>query len=355
MGHAGLKQKPTNFYNYPYWKQYPHLKKLDNGNSKYCLNGRLTSDIYFDQINQFVGAMNLDENKDKPFFFVNLFAIMTHDQFEIAREFDIRFKQQLEEFSNKGYLSETLLIVMSDHGGRQYAYGEKIMKEFGQEEYPNPFLSIKLPNSMANSLYYDNFMKNSAKLVTAFDIHKTLKHFYFLSKNGLEKSSKSCHDLMSTSEPQIRSLRGISLFENVPSNRECSEALIPLAFCSILNKTEIDPHEFRAETEKTVELMAKFLHAKTVQVTQNLRSKCKEYEFDKILLAKNFLFANQKYYEVKISLKPGPSHFSAIMKFVKKEFKLVGNINRDNLYGTQPKCLFNTSKEYKYKSYCYCY
>ena len=96
MGHAGLKQKPTNFYNYPYWKQYLHLKKLDNGNSKYCLNGRLTSDIYFDQINQFVGAMNLDENKDKPFFFVNLFAIMTHDQFEIAREFDIRFKQQLK-------------------------------------------------------------------------------------------------------------------------------------------------------------------------------------------------------------------------------------------------------------------
>ena len=182
MEGQGLKNTPTNFYNYAYWRKFESLKRKG-----FCLNGRLISEVYFDQIKQFVETMNFEENKEKSFMSINILKMMTHDQFASARAFDTRFRDQLEEFKRKGFLDETLLIILGDHGGREYSYGNSVMQEFAGNEFNNPFLSIKLPDSMRNTLFFDNFMENSAKLVTSFDLYKTLKHFSFLSQNGLDR------------------------------------------------------------------------------------------------------------------------------------------------------------------------
>lgn len=349
MGSSGLQLTPTNFYNFPYWQKFRTLKMQ----SKFCLNGQLASDIYIDQVKQFVEAMKRKENKGRSYFSANQFSMMTHDQFELSPEFDKRLKKQIEEFSGKGYLNETLLVILGDHGGRPYAYGDQVMLDFADKEFPNPFLSIKVPDSMANSPYYKHFMKNTDKLVTSFDLYKTLKHFYFFSKNGLDNATDKCHQIMSRSEPKIRGLRGLSLFQSLPSYRSCSEALIPLAFCTDLDKIEIDPIQFRSETQKTVEQLADFLHAKVVSLTNSSRSKCQKYDFDRLLHVKSIPFGMIKYYQVKISLNPGPSHFRAIFKLVRDQFVLVGKINRDNKYGDQPKCMISYS-ESLLKPFCFC-
>ena len=367
LGGSGFKQTTTNFYNFPYWEKFRSLKMQ----SPFCLNGQLASDIYCDQINQFVTAMNLDENKEMSFFAVNLFSLMSHNYFEIARAFDIRLKKQLEEFSIKGYLNQTLLIILSDHGGRPYAYGEKAMNNFGNKEFANPILSIKLPDSMRNTSYYENLVNNRDNMVTSFDIHKTLKHFYFLTKNGLNESSPTCQSLMRKSEARVRGLRGLSLFESLPAYRSCSEALIPLDHCECFAKKEIDQDTFEIETRMSVKEMALFLYSEVVRETEALRKKCQLYQFHKVLNVKSFVYGNKKVYEVKIALQPGPSHFRAIvsvvdskwyhllysfltsLRLVPKRFELAGQIIRDNKYGDQPKCLENL--EQTASPFCYCF
>ena len=120
-----------------------------------------------------------------------------------------------------------------------------------------------------------------------------------------------------------------------------------------MNKTEIEPHEFREQTDKTFEHLANLLHAQTVELTQRFRDKCQQYDFDQIIYVKSIPFGILKYYEVKISLKPGPSHFRGIVKFLHNQFVLVGKISRENKYGDQPNCM-TSFKESLLKPFCFC-
>jgi hypothetical protein len=359
MGYDGLKRSPTTLYNFAYWQKFRSLKR-----EMFCLNGRLVSEVYFDQIKQFVEAMNDGENKKRSFMSINNFKMMTHDQFESARAFDARFRDQLVEFKRKGYLDETLLIILSDHGGREYSYGNSVMEDFAQNEFPNPFLSIKLPDSMENTLFFENFMNNSAKLITSFDVYKTLKHFYFLSKNGPHETGTHCRKLMSKSEPKIRGLRGISLFENLPSQRSCTEALISIAFCACMTKTEVSTSAFKAETGYSIDQIALFVLTKLVRITSDwrLRVKCHEFRLEKVLHIKSFIYNKKRYYEIKISVIPGPAHFRAIVKFERrfslifnsgKVLSSVGKILRANKYGDQSECL-KSYEESSVRPYCHC-
>jgi hypothetical protein len=345
-GH-GLINTPTNFYNYAYWRKFESLKR-----EGFCLNGRLISEIYFDQIKQFVETMNFEENKEKSFMSINILKMMTHDQFASARAFDTRFRDQLEEFKRKGFLDETLLIILGDHGGREYSYGNSVMQEFAGNEFNNPFLSIKLPDSMRNTLFFANFMENSAKLVTSFDLYKTLKHFSFLSQNGLDENEKACRELMSKSEPRERGLRGISLFEKVPANRSCSDALIAIGYCACNIKTDIDEKTLVSETGITSNRIGFFVLSNLTSITNSLRSKCVQYKFEKVIHVKSFMYDGNKFYEIKISVLPGPSHFRAIVKF-ERVLIVVAKIARENKYRNQSRCLI-TYKEAIFKEYCYC-
>ena len=173
--------------------------------------------------------MNLKENQNKNYFSSNLFAFLTHDRFEIPDGFDFALHAQLTEFERNGFLDNTLLVVLSDHGGRPYAYGDKAFSQFAGLEYPNSLLSIKLPRNLRNTTYARNFFENKDKLITPFDVYKTLKQFYYLTRNGNFKEAE-CRLLFSESEVNVRALRGVSLFENVPANRSCKEAIIPIQY-----------------------------------------------------------------------------------------------------------------------------
>ena len=131
-------------------------------------------EIYMDQIKQFVDRMNLKENQNKNYFSSNLFAFLTHDRFAIPDGFDLALHAQLTEFERNGFLDNTLLIVLSDHGGRPYAYGDEAFSRFAGIEYPNSLLSIKLPRPLRNTTYARNFFENKDKLITPFDVYNYL-------------------------------------------------------------------------------------------------------------------------------------------------------------------------------------
>ncbi len=172
------------------------------------------------------------------------------------------------------------------------------------------------------------------------------------SSLGLDENEKACRELMSKSEPRERGLRGISLFEKVPTNRSCSDALIAIGFCACNIKTDIDEKALFSETGETYNRMGLFVLSNLISITNSskLRHKCVQYEFEKVIHVKSFMYDGNKFYEIKISVLPGPSHFRAIVKF-ERVFILVAKIVRDNKYGDQPRCLITYPL---IREYCFC-
>ncbi len=294
MGYDGFKYSPTHHYNYPYWRKDSSLKHWSHLK---CYNGRFDYNVYINQIKAFIDRMNLKENQNKGFVSVNMLGGTTHGQFEFPRGFDDELKSYLEESDKKGHFSNTALMILSDHGGRPYAYGQKIFDDFAGLEYPFPFLSIRLPKSMRNSEFSKNFFNNKDRMLTSFDIRKTIKQLYYIAKNGVKQNEENgkCRKLFKNSNKKVSELRGISLFENIPQNRTCLDSLIPLNFCPCKIRKEIDHNQFFEQTGLEIQKAIDYFIDKLFDKTKNFRSICTKFEFKSI-------FGDQISYQIRQNL-----------------------------------------------------
>lgn len=102
--------------------------------------------------------MNEPQNSHIPYFAAKFHNLYFHDYFSLPENYDKILKETLGKFESK--FNDTMLVLMSDHGHRltPYAYRKE-----GQEELTNPFLSIKIPNKLANTKFHDSFVSNKNK------------------------------------------------------------------------------------------------------------------------------------------------------------------------------------------------
>jgi len=354
MNQRGFKNSPADYYNFAYWKKEPSLHRI--ADLKYCINGKPMHSIYMNQVKQFVDRMNLPQNSNSNFFSYNMFSALSHDRFEIPEGFDLAMYEQLLEFEQNGFLDRTLMIVLGDHGGRPYAYGDEQFSKFAGLEYPNPFLSIKLPKSLSGSVYSANFMNNSHKLVTSFDLHKTLKHFYYLTRNGLF-DDKKCRRLFSESVGKIRGLRGVSMFESVPQDRSCRDALIPTSFCTCITKTDVDSGVFEKETDLKFSEVSGLIANELNKRIEHLSGKCKTYGAKRVDSAKRIPSREGgKLYEFSVFVDPGNGLFRALVQVDDDKspprLSLKSRVMRENKYGDTSWCL--TGDEREFKDSCFC-
>ncbi len=353
MNERGFKNSPADYYNFAYWKKEPSLHRI-NG-QKYCINGKPFHSIYIDQIKQFIDRMNLPENKKKNYFSYNMFSSLSHDRFEVPEGFDIKIYEQLEEFEKNGFLDNTMLVILGDHGGRPYAYGDDFFSKFAGIEYPNPFLSIKLPKNLQGTVYSENFIKNRHKLVTTFDIYKTLKQFYYLTRNG-NFDDKKCRMLFSETVVKVRGLRGISLFENVPQNRSCDEALIPISLCTCINKKEVSSDEFVKETDLKFNDVADLIVNDLNKRIAHLSVKCKTYELKKVETVKRIEEKKKiQLFEFSVLVMPGNGLFRALIQVNNDQspkLSLKSRVMRENKYGDTSWCLEGDEKVFKDSCFC---
>ena len=353
MNGRGFKKSPADFYNFAYWKKEPSLHRINN--LKYCINGKPFHAIYMDQIKQFVDRMNLKDNQNKNFFSYNMFSSLSHDRFEIPDGFDVALHAQLSEFERNGFLDNTLLIVLTDHGGRPYAYGDEAFSKFAGLEYPNSFLSIKLPRNLRDTTYGRNFIANKDKLVTSFDLYKTLKHFYYLTRNGNFKEVK-CRRLFSESVGKVRALRGVSLFESVPVNRSCREALIPIQFCTCISKVDVDADGFLKETGINLSNAAKVVVDKLNKKIEHLKEKCAVFVVKSVESVKKIVGDDRNsLFELSVLAEPGDARFKALIQVRdgdESKIELKSRISRENKYGEMSACLKGDDREFRDSCYC---
>jgi hypothetical protein len=93
-----------------------------------------------------------------------------------------------------------------------------------------PFFSIHLPElfkARYKKEYFSNLIRNSNKLVTPLDIHATLMNLIDLE----DKASNKRFDRIEQ--------RGISLFEEISSKRNCAQAGIQPHWCACLKRTQV--------------------------------------------------------------------------------------------------------------------
>lgn len=296
--------------------------------------------------------MNLKENRARNFVSMNMFSEATHDQFELPRSFDEQFNSMLRDFHSKGYLDNMLLIVFGDHGARPFTFGKEQYNDFAYQEFPFPYLSISLPSSLMNTQFHRNFLNNKHKLLTAYDIHKTLKQLFYLAKYGADEDNFKCRHLFKESNYKKASLRGVSLLEEIPMQRSCSDALIPLKFCPCTSLSEIDSRKFTAETDIAIDAVTSYFVNEVNKKTQDVRDQCLELKFDRLNSIKKIKIQRKNsrdVYEFTLTLSPGQAIYKFVINLLRNgKFDIRGDISREDKIDKY--CLSNKNL----REFCYC-
>ena len=153
----------------------------------------------------------------------------------------------------------------------------------------------------------------------------------------------------------IRPLRGISLFEEIPLNRSCYDGLIPFAQCSCGKSDNIkDVKIFQNITGITFETIKSILLHEVVKKTDEKRNICVIYDFEKITNIKKQEFNGDTLYSFDFYLKPGNSKFTIPLSFTKTinglDYKIIGKVVRTSRYNDQSHCIHDSVL----KNFCYC-
>ena len=242
----------------------------------------------------------------------------------------------LKDFKAKGYLENTLLIVMGDHGLR---YGEVRKLAQGKLEERLPFYSMVVPPWFP-SRYPDVFkimQTNTARLTSWFDVHATFRH------------------ILNFPTPPADMSRGISLFTEVPATRTCKDAGIANHWCPCLQWSTVDVKHSQIQnaalaavefmnnllsSEKESSMYCANLTLKTVNFAQLERPNA---EVVKTHLRKASRFKQSKEYFCRYQLQfvtlPNEGVFEATVRYHKNHFIVNTGISRINKYGDQPNCV----------------
>ncbi len=153
-------------------------------------------ETYKDNSRNHIGIMHYIEN--------------SHDGNERANHIDGDLYTFLKENHEKDNFKNTAIFLYSDHGIR---FGDDRNSPQGFLEERQPFFSVYLPPEYkkANPEKYQNLLRNSEQLTTAFDIHETIRELSCIKP-----------------KPSIRS---ISILNKIPITRNCDEMGISLHYC----------------------------------------------------------------------------------------------------------------------------
>ncbi|KAK6751783.1 hypothetical protein RB195_003294 [Necator americanus] len=222
---AGFTSPPTDHYYRAYYLAV--YKDWVYGN---CKDGEQIQREFVDIWRRFANVY-----KDVCHFGFTFITSLTHEAGLTIETIDEFMKSSIENLYLNGALDNTVSIIMGDHGNRiglvQYSYTGRIEERM-------PLMAIRLPTNF-KSLYpreYSNFLANKWKLTSNFDVHQMLKDI-------------SLMHLGDKKEVLPDRGRGISLLDEIPSNRTCHDAYVAENFCTCL----VDRHAQTMPKEKNPE------------------------------------------------------------------------------------------------------
>nr|XP_053620720.1 uncharacterized protein LOC128681116 isoform X1 [Plodia interpunctella] len=323
--------------------------------NKYCVGDTPQYKLMMNLTNQF---FHLD-GKKYAFTFV---ADITHDDFNQISTADDDFVEFLKSLNDKELLTDTLLLVMGDHGPR-FANVRNTYQ--GKLEERLPLMAIVLPSTLKSQRpqALDNLRQNVDVLTTPHDIYATV-----LDAMGLRKYWNP-YKINGADLP-----RGMTLLEPIPRNRSCSEAGIEPHWCACLSWKPVptsDPLHSRAaealvqyinDLTAPVKPLCTLRTLSSVKWVMKQRPNSRMLSFVKSRDTDGYvgkfgqeIKLNRETYQVKLTVNPGLSDFEASMTYVAAEDMFhvdYRDISRTNRYGNEPACISKTHPHLN--KYCYC-
>ncbi|KAL3886604.1 hypothetical protein ACJMK2_026588 [Sinanodonta woodiana] len=284
---------------------------------------------------------------------------LSHESYTSLWNGDLPLLQLFKSMKERGHLNNAIMIVYSDHG---YRLGGLSTTYVGRLENNLPFLSVYIPESLKKRFSWipTNLNQNAERLVTVYDIHKTISD---ISKNKFE-------NLTDGNVYSQRTARNLLL--PVPKERTCVDAGVPDEFCTCQTSIQINPSHFKMTLlgKHVVDFINKLLHkfSKYCQLLQlskvtDARVIYKRKEQDLLDKFNVFIFGAEGddtgRYTLTVETVPGLGLFEAVIVYdeimessdkMKNSISLIGNPSRINRYGNQSHCIDDKFL----KQYCYC-
>ncbi|XP_045199770.2 uncharacterized protein LOC123554018 [Mercenaria mercenaria] len=348
----GFRDPPTDHYMRPFW-QALWDSELRKESQRYC-TGNTPNHMYLIKY-----MKDFFEKYDNVSKFAFMFGSeLTHWDNNPGEYMDDDFVGLFKFLKLKGHLENTVLIVFGDHGAR---YSKVRYTVQGKMEERLPLMSLTFPKwfRVKYPHLFKNLKKNSNKLTTPFDIHETLLDIL---------------DLRRTISRTRRKQRGISLLDQVPPERTCSDANIDIHWCTCLKQLELDARD--KHVQQSVKALMNFLNKET----KRMRQFCMELKFNKLLHAfllvpneKVLMFLHSKdddnrvanftsdvnvdhaHFQITIETLPNHGLYESTVQvnMTSGMYTVIETeISRLDMYGSQPACI--QEKYPDLRKYCYC-
>lgn len=333
----GFLKAPTDIYLRPYMIASEALPSLHENVSHYCSGPESSAQRIMNSAKDFVATF-----KDYPKFGLFFMVSFSHDEPNLASSMDDKLAEHLE-LLYQNLDNNTILIVFSDHGFR---FGDFRYTSAGWLEDRLPFIFVHFPEKFKRDhpLQYRNFLTNTQRLTSPFDIYMTLQDILHLGTGYEIKQSQAC--------PKCH-----SLFEEVDEDRTCMDAGIGEAFClcslvyPVNSKNLIVQQAAQFTIDKVNEI---------VKGDENINTICAFFYVQQVksaLLSETYV-NNKNEYVNRLVIMVNTAPFAAfeatlevlVEESLKLQFRLLGDVIRTNRYGPDIECLQNSHLE----QYCYC-
>ncbi|KAK6195767.1 hypothetical protein SNE40_001124 [Patella caerulea] len=345
----GFKHPPTDHSMRPF---YLSAERMYGRNKPFCLGSKPRHKNFFNWLRDIF----LMYTKKRKFVF-GFHAEASHNdnnKVQIVDEDAVEFLKYLEE---KNYLNRTILILMSDHGAR---FAEIRQTAQGKEEERMPYFAFRFPPWFETQYpeIVKTFRTNSRRLTTPFDIHETF------------------HDILNYTGSRMGDLskRGISLFQEIPKERSCSDAGIEPHWCACLQWKSVN------QSDTVIQQAISTAVATINDYTELHRHKCALLKLSRVTRSVKYATnsnilkfksssdhdgrvadlssrtkGDENYYQITFLTTPGNGHFEMTVRHSLNTSEITVSekeISRINRYGSDPECI---QSEYPHlRPYCYC-
>ncbi|CAG5128739.1 unnamed protein product [Candidula unifasciata] len=320
----GFQHSPTDYFMRPF---YLAVNPLYGKFSPNCHGSLPRHMVWFNWIRDIFYMY-----KNDPKFLVHFYTPLSHDDNNWITMADEDLRTFIYDLEKGGFLNNTLLVVMGDHGAR---FAEVRRTVSGKLEERMPYVSLRFPPWF--ELKYPHLIKNIRtnvnRLTTPFDLHETFKDFLLFDEAGLGDVKN----------------RGISLFKEIPLSRTCDHAGVTPHWCACTGWTsvpETDPHVRRA-LQTTLEVLNNF--------TDPFRSDCALLRIGNVSMVSKKSANEADIYQITFFTEPGKGEFEVTLEHDTASNEITLNsksISRINQYGNDPACVLNKNREIR--QYCYC-
>ncbi|XP_053214186.1 LOW QUALITY PROTEIN: uncharacterized protein LOC128397482 [Panonychus citri] len=328
----GFRRHPVDWYPRPYWLEMDIL--LRSKYREFCYNGEPKIVHWLKQVKQF---LNKATRSNLPFFLWSFYIQVTHTDFNKAQMIDGYIADFIDSY--RSILDDTIFILMGDHGNR---YGLPLQTAYAQIESRMPLFGIHIPPKLLSEHKHlsEYLKKNEKKLTTWLDVREILKDIVAGQYTPIVSSSKR---------------KAYSVWrEEVPSNRTCQDALIPMEFCLCSKKHIVSTNLAFARHLASVVIDHLNQLLQVIDKDICLPLSLKEIHSLKSVDMNDNPHINRS--EVILSVHPSNGTFQAqlyetVDAMNATSWSVEGDISRINSYGFQSLCIMHEKVLMKY---CYC-